>query len=428
MLRLLYNFILFLLYIPYIILILLRIYLKKEHKIKFTEKIFFTKVNRPSGFVFWFHVASIGELNSIVSLVNYYLKKDNKYNFLITTVTLSSFNQFSKEFGNNPRVFHQFLPYDLNFFSNNFLKAWKPDLVSFVDSEIWPNFIFAIKKENIPLVLLNARITKKTFGRWSLLKRFTEKIFGLFSLCISSSEETTYYLNLLKAKKIKYFGNLKFCAKIQKVQSSTFNPLNKLNDKKIWCAVSTHNNEEIFCSKVQKIINKAVKNSLCIIIPRHVDRTEKIHFNLKKLGFKSQVINENEAINDGTEIVIVNYYGAVKTFLPKIQNVFIGKSLIRKLRRVGGQSPIEAAKMGCFIFHGPYVSNFIEIYNFFKKKGFSEEINNPEELAKKLIFNFNSKDKFLNKSKIDELEVYSNSIFQKVINEYDTLINENFKT
>ena len=170
MLRLFYNFLLTVLYLPYLILIFFRIFLKKEHKNKFKEKVFLTKINRPDGFVFWFHVASIGELNSIFPIINHYLKKDKKYQFLITTVTLSSYNQFQKKFRGNLRVFHQFLPYDLNFFSSYFIKSWKPNIVSFVDSEIWPNFIYTIKKKNIPIVLLNARISNKTFKRWALLK------------------------------------------------------------------------------------------------------------------------------------------------------------------------------------------------------------------------------------------------------------------
>ena len=142
-----YNFFLYILYFPYLLIIFLRIFLKKEHTLKFKEKLFFTKVKRPNGPLFWFHVASIGEFNSILPIINYYLKKDSSYNFLITTVTLSSFKEFEKNYGNNSRFFHQFLPFDLNLLVKYFLRSWKPDIISFVDSEIWPNFIFNIKKK-----------------------------------------------------------------------------------------------------------------------------------------------------------------------------------------------------------------------------------------------------------------------------------------
>ena len=428
MLRFLYSFFLIIFYIPYIILISLRIFFNKEHKSKFIEKLFFNKIQKPDGFLFWFHVASIGEFNSILPIINHYSKENKKYNFLITTVTLSSYNEFKKKFGKNHRVFHQFLPYDLNLFINNFLKSWKPDIASFVDSEIWPNFIFGIKKKNITLILLNARITNKTFKRWFFFRKFSKILFGLFSVCIASSKETQENLNLLEAKKVKYYGNIKFCSNSRNDKKINDHQFDKIKNKKVWCAVSTHDDEELFCSKVQNIIKKTEKESLCIIIPRHVNRTKKIFLKLKKLGFKLQIKNENDSIDGSAEIVLVNYYGAVNAFLSKIKNVFIGKSLIKKLIKVGGQNPIEAAKMGCFIFHGPFVSNFAEIYHYLKQKEFSEKINYPEELANKLIKNFNSNQKVVDKERLEELEIYSNSIFTKVINEYEILINENYKT
>ena len=428
MLKFLYSIFLIIFYIPYAIVIFLRIFLKKEHESKFKEKLFLKKIQRPDGFLFWFHVASLGEFNSILPIINHYLKDNKKYNFLITTVTLSSYNEFKKKFGENHRVFHQFLPYDLNLFINNFLKSWRPNIASFVDSEIWPNFIFGVKKKNIPLVLLNARITKKTFKRWLFFRRFSEILFGLFSICIASSKETLENLNSLKAKKVKYYGNIKFCSSVQSDKKINDQQFEKIRNKKVWCAVSTHDNEELFCSKVQEIIKKTEKESLCIIIPRHINRTKKIFLKLSKLGFKLQIKNENDAIDSSAEIVLVNYYGAVNLFLSKIKNVFIGKSLIKKLIRVGGQNPIEAAKMGCYVFHGPFVSNFAEIYRYLKQKEFSEEINYPEELANKLIKNFNNNQKVVDKEKLEELEIYSNSIFKNVINEYEILINENSKT
>ena len=106
----------------------------------------------------------------------------------------------------------------------------------------------------------------------------------------------------------------------------------------------------------------------------------------------------------------------------------MGKSLIKKFKKVGGQNPIEAAKLGCNIFHGPYISNFNEIYSFFNKKGFSKEISRPDDLANELIKKFNNYNKSIEKSKIDELNVYSNLIFKKIIIEYENLINENTQT
>ena len=163
MLRVLYNILITIFYLPYFFIIIFRRFLGKEHKLKFREKILPQKINRPEGYLFWFHVASIGELRSILPFIDFFLKKNSKYNFLITTVTLSSFNELKKIYENNNRVFHQFLPYDSKSLIDNFFNNWKPDLVSFVDSEVWPNFFLKIKSKNLPFILLNARITKKKF-------------------------------------------------------------------------------------------------------------------------------------------------------------------------------------------------------------------------------------------------------------------------
>ena len=426
MLRSLYSFFLIIFYVPYLIIIVLRIFIKKEHKYKFKEKIFLKKIKRPNGFLFWFHAASIGEFNSILPILNYY-SNDKKNNFLITTVTLTSYYEFEKKFGKHPNFFHQFLPYDLNIFTKYFLNSWKPDIVSFVDSEIWPNFIFSIKNQNIPLILLNARITKKTLKRWLFFKKFSKLLFGFFDMSIASSKETEKNLMSLNVKNIKYFGNLKFCSLKKNSQNLYNHQFSKLNGKKLWCAVSTHKGEEIFCAKVHKIVKQRKKESLCVIIPRHVNRNQKIFLELKKLSLKIQIKNEEDIIDETCDIVLVNYYGSVDKFLSKIQNVFIGKSLIKKLIKVGGQNPIEAAKKGCNIFHGPYVYNFEEIYDYLGMRKFSKTINNPNELANGLLENFNNNKERMNKEKVKELEIFSNSIFEKIINEYNILINDDFK-
>ena len=375
MLKVLYNFFIKIFYIPYCFVIFIRTFYKKEHKIKFKEKIFFCNVKRPDGFLFWFHAASIGELNSILPIVDFFLKKNIKYNFLITTVTLSSFSQFQKKYNGNKRVFHQFLPYDSDSLINNFFKNWEPNLISFVDSEIWPNFFLKIKKEKLPLLLVNGRITKKTFKRWRMLKTFATELFSSISLSITSDKETMQHLNYFNVKNVKFFGNIKFCSPLNTEKNSAQDSaLNVEINKKVWCAISTHEGEEKFCGMVHQILKKKY-NVMTIIIPRHIERTQKISSDLKKMGLKVQIKNENENIDNSSDIILVNYYGSVSKYLKKFKQVFIGKSLLKKLKKDGGQNPIDAAKIGCNIFHGPFVSNFKEIYSYLDDQNFSKEID-----------------------------------------------------
>ena len=201
-----------------------------------------------------------------------------------------------------------------------------------------------------------------------------------------------------------------------------------MNSKKVWCAISTHSGEEIFCANVHRIIKKKHDKIITIIIPRHISRTKKIFLDLKKMGLNVQIKNENQNVDQNSDIVLINYYGAVQVFLSNIKNVFIGKSLVKKLDKVGGQNPIEAAKMNCSIFHGPYVSNFYEIYEYLRKQSFAQEINDVEDLASELLKKFNKNNEVFDNSKMEELKHYSETIFKNVIKEYDILINENFKT
>ena len=420
MIKVFYNFLINFFYFPYLIIIFYRKIKNKEHKTKFKEKILLKKIDRPKGFLFWFHASSIGELNTIFPIVDFFLKKDKNYTFLITTVTLSSYNLFTKKYGNNDRVYHQFLPYDSNILVNNFFKNWKPNIISFVDSEIWPNFFLKIKKEGLPLILLNARLTNKTFKRWKILKNFAVEVLSSIQLSICSNKETTNYLNYFNGKNIKYFGNLKYCSTLQSINSQKNEKIEVDKKNKIWCAISTHSGEEVFCAEVHQILKKYYKNVKTIIIPRHINRINKILLNLNKMGLRTQIKNENDNIDENSEIVLINYYGAVFKYYKNFKQIFIGKSLMKKLENDSGQNPIDAARMGCFIFHGPYVSNFREIYEFLDSENISSSIDDKNVLAKKLINNFNLN--YENNNKTDKLNEYSEEIFHKLIHEYESII------
>jgi len=190
------------------IILIIRIIKKKEHPIRFKEKFsIFSKKRRP-GKLIWFHGASVGEILSIMPLVKK-LEKNKKINqILITSSTLSSANIFTKF--NFKKTVHQFFPVDTNFNTKKFLSYWKPSLAIFIDSEIWPNMLTNLKKKSIPHVLINARITKKSYKRWKLLPALSKNLFKNFAATYPANKETSKYLKSLGAKKIKFLGNLKF--------------------------------------------------------------------------------------------------------------------------------------------------------------------------------------------------------------------------
>ena len=387
---------------------------KKEDSISYKEKLSRIETAREEGFLIWFHVASVGEAMSILPLIESCIEEKKIDKILLTSITLSSGNVLKKRFSQNVKVFHQFLPLDISVWTNKFLDHWKPNLSIFIDSEIWPNLISQISKKKIPLLLINARITKKSFDRWKLIIGFAKKIFEKFDLCIASNKESESFLKILGAKNIKNYGNLKF----SKIKTELNNKLDsdfliKIENRKIWCGASTHPTEEILCAKSHLKIKEKYKNILTIIIPRHIDRIKTIYEELSKLNLKIVLSSNLSQVDAKTDVILVDSYGESLKFYNISKYVFLGKSLTTALTKDSGQNPIEPARLGCKIFHGPYVSNFAEIYKYFNELGISKEVNSSNELSLSLVEEFKD-NKPKNPEITEKIETYGQNILNNV--------------
>jgi len=418
-----YRCLTFILFPLLVFLIYCRLIFNKEDKLRFKEKIFssaFKPNKNNEKKLFWFHAASIGELLSILPLIEEINNSNKNIDFLITSVTLSSSKLIEEKLSQYNNITHRFFPLDTESLSRNFLNVWKPDLVCFIDSEIWPNFLFKIKEKKIPLVLINGRITKKTFNRWKIFPNFAREVFNSFDLCLAASEESKNNLEQLQVKNLAYIGNLKFSAKNIK---EDLNESNKkiLDSFKVWCAASTHKGEELIALKTHVEIKKKYNNILTIIVPRHINRVSYIKNLAKKFNLNNQILIDNDVINANTEILIVNSFGVLSKYFNYCKNIFIGKSFVKKLELVAGQNPIEAAKLGCKVFHGPYVYNFQEVYDLLKSHGISEQVNDEKELSEKIIENFENPKK-INELQIDLLNIYGEKILKQTIAELNKLI------
>ena len=404
----LYRSLTFVLFPIFLIIIYLRRFMNKEDKIRFKEKISINESDFPKNKkVFWIHAASIGETNSVFPLISKLIKDNENTFILLTSTTLSSSQLIEKKKFNKNRVQHRFFPLDVQFLIKKFLNHWKPDMAIFVDSEIWPNYLFEISKREIPLVLLNGRITMKTFKRWKLVSNLSLRLFGLYDLCLSSSKESEKNLNSLGAKNVKFFGNLKFCTNVSSERKN--NDLNFIFKKhNIWCAASTHPEEEEIILKTHTLIKQKGIKIITIIIPRHIDRSKEINKISNDFNIKSQIVNKFEDISKDSEILIINSIGEMIDYFHNCESIFMGKSLSKKLINDGGQNPIEPAKCGCKIYHGPYISNFKEIYGFLKEKKITYEVVNEIDLSQNLIKDFNNKN--INKKNINEINFYGEKI------------------
>ncbi len=406
---------------PFLVLMIyLRRFLGKEDLSRFKEKIFssnFNIIDKQNSKLLWFHAASIGEFMSIVPIVKQLYNQDKNSKYLITTTTISSGNLAKQEFNNFDNVFHRYLPLDVPFLMEKFLYKWKPNRIFLVDSEIWPNLILKAKNHDIPIALINARLTAKSYNKWMRFPSIAKKIFGIFKLCICSNLETKKFLERLKVQNIFFLGNIKFIGNIDKKKIKSINE-NFFLSERFWLAASTHKEEEIFCLKTHLLLKQNFKDVITIIAPRHIDRSNQIKISAEKMGLSTQILNKNDVVLKNKQIIVINYFGALNEFFKYAKSVFIGKSMIKRLEKVGGQNPIEAAKLDCKIYHGPYVYNFEEIYKILNKNNISLVVNNHNELAKNLILDLKNNYKQQNKNS-DLIKAYG----QKTLNDTMLLLN-----
>ena len=388
-----------------------RILKGKEDPLRFQEKICVyskTKIKNK----LWIHAASIGELMSVIPIIKKFEKNKKIKSIIVTTTTTSSAKIFTKlKF---KKTFHVYFPLDNNFLTKRFIKYWQPELAIFVDSEIWPNMYKNLKIQQIPIIILNARMVKKTLNRWKIFPNFAKEVFSKITLALPSNLETLKYLKLMKVKNIKVAGNLKYYGEknLKKIDSKDLK--SKFKNFKTWCAASTHKSEEIFLGKLHKKLKKFNKRIITIIIPRHINRSSEIINDMNKLGLKTIAHTSNQKLKIDTDIYLVDSYGISSKFYNLTNVTFVGGSLVAH----GGQNPLEPARLGNYIINGPYVSNFREIYSYLNKIKISSKTSSILEIEKIIIKKINKKN---NKQSINKINKIGEQILDKnlfYINKY----------
>jgi len=365
------------------ILIIYRIVKGKEDVKRVGEK-FCIYSKKKSNKKVWIHAASVGELMSIVPIIRKLEKNKKIKNILLSTSTTSSAKIFNKL--KLKKTSHVYFPLDNNFIVKRFINYWQPELAIFIDSEIWPNMFNNLHIKNIPIIIMNARITERSFNNWQLFPNFANQVFGKITLALPQNLETLKYLKLLKVRDIKTAGNLKYYGQKDNHDYSTKLLKNKFKDFKVWCAASTHFNEEILIGNLHKKLKKKQRKLITIIIPRHVNRTNEIKETLNKIELNCILHSSNEKIKKNTDIYLVDTYGETSKFYSLTNISFIGGSIIKH----GGQNPLEPARLGNYIISGPNVKNFKEIYAFLSKlkiSSITSDILKMENLILKRLSN-----------------------------------------
>ena len=326
----------------------------KEHPERIPERRGESSVVRPDGPLVWLHGASVGEIAAIVPLVERIIAQG--FNVLVTSGTVTSAKLAAQRLPAG--VIHQFVPFDSPRFVGRFLKHWKPDLVLFTESDLWPNIIVMTSERGIPLILINARLSERSFKRWRYAPATIAALLRRFDLCLTQSSAYAARYRDLGAPRISTTGNLKLDVPEPPADHDSLRALRAaIGDRPTIAAASTHAGEEAAFIETHRRLRNSFPSLLTIIAPRHPDRGPGIVEIAKAAGLAA-VLRSQERLPQGEDIYIVDTLGELGLVYRVAPIVFVGGSLASH----GGQNPVEPIKLGAAILHGPHVWNFGEIY------------------------------------------------------------------
>jgi 3-deoxy-D-manno-octulosonic-acid transferase len=345
----------------------------KEHAVRLPERRGESALPRPAGPLVWLHGASVGELTAILPLIERI--RSREFTVLVTSGTVTSAGVAEKRLP--PDVLHQFAPLDVPSFVKRFLDHWKPNLALFVESDLWPNLIMASATRGIPLILINGRLSERSFRRWRLLPRTIGALLSQFDLCLAQSADDAARYAGLGAPRISTTGNLKLDAPAPSADEVKLYALKlAIGHRPVIAAASTHPGEEAAMIDAHRKLKHSFPGLLTVLAPRHPERGPGIADIAKVAGLGVRLRSHGQLPEVDTDIYVADTLGELGLTYRIAPIVFMGGSLVSH----GGQNPIEAVKLGAAILHGPHVFNFAEIYAALDQSGGAEQIADAGKL------------------------------------------------
>jgi len=328
----------------------------KEDRCRFPERFGQASRPRPGGTLVWLHAASVGESLSLLPLIERLKEERPSLNLLITTGTVTSAGLMAERLP--ATVIHQYIPVDHPRFVKRFFDHWQPDLVLWAESEFWPNLVLEPARRNIPLVLVNGRVSPRAFRGWMRFPGVIRKLLSGFSLCLGQTDTDVARLREMGAPNSYSVGNLKFAVPPLPVDREELSRLrNEISSRTILLAASTHPGEDEILWQVHQKLLADIPDLLTIIVPRHAERGAEITRLLQSRGARVSVRSADDPIGAETHIYVADSMGELGLFYRLAGLVYVGKSFVN----AGGQNLLEAARLDCAIFHGPHMWNFADI-------------------------------------------------------------------
>ena len=348
----------------------------KEDPNRLDERTGRTRIARPNGPLLWVHAASVGESLAALPLIKALLAERPKLHVLMTTGTVTSAGLMAERLPD--RAIHQFVPLDQTGAWRRFLDHWQPDLGCLVESEIWPNLILEAERANLPLALINGRMSPRSANRWRWGRSAASRLLGSLALCLARSSSDAERFKALGAVDVRTLGDLKNATPELPEDPAPRAELDAaIGDRPVWLAASTHPGEETDVAAVHRTLCQRHPDLLTIIVPRHPERGEQLAVDLSGHGNKVARRSANDKPDAATGIYIADTLGELGLFYRIASLAFIGGSLVPH----GGQNPLEAARLGCPTLFGPHTGNFDEMTERLLNAGASRRVRDADELA-----------------------------------------------
>ena len=349
----------------------------KEHPTRLGERRGEAGEPRPDGPLIWVHGASVGEMLAVVPLIERLRARD--FAVLVTTGTVTS--AALAEHRLPAGALHQFIPLDAPRFVGRFLDHWRPDLALFVESDLWPNLILETGRRRVPMIMINGRLSERSYRRWRHLPRAIAALLARFDLCLTQSVADAQRYMELGAPRVTSTGNLKLDVPAPPVNDAMLRQLKlTIGIRPVIAAASTHEGEESAMIATHQKLREKHPALLTVIAPRHPQRGEAIAEIAKAAGLTVGLRSRGDEPKQSVDIYIADTLGELGLIYRLAPIVFMGGSLISH----GGQNPIEALRLGAAVVHGPHVANFAEIYRTLDDAGGAKRVDDEEALTTQL--------------------------------------------
>jgi 3-deoxy-D-manno-octulosonic-acid transferase len=346
----------------------------KEDPARRRERYGYASAPRPPGPLVWFHAASVGETVAVTPLIKEIRRRGIAV--VLTTGTTTSAKVAAERLG--PTVVHQYVPLDFKPAVSRFLEYWQPDLAIIAESEIWPMTIIELGRRHIPQVLVNGRLSDRTFARWKKRPSLADALFENLALVIAQSDVDADRFRTLGALPVMVSGNLKVDTDAPPHDPRALREYRQqIGTRKTWAAISTFEGEENAAGTVHQAL-KDRAGLLTIIVPRHPERCDAIEAALVAKGLKVARRTRGDPLTPDVDILLGDTIGEMGLYLRLTEVAFVGRSLFAE----GGQNPLEPAMLGCAVLSGGNVQNFRETYQMLAKNGSAKIVRDTEMLAK----------------------------------------------